>query len=81
MAAVAEQPPAVAAGLAYLTEVGIRYSSSFRDDIRPYRHVLFDGRPGPVEIPVNFAFDDWNHGMTSRMDSRPIFGREPVLSM
>lgn len=67
--------------LAYLAEVGIRYSSSFRDDIRLYRHVLFDGRPGPVEIPVNFAFDDWNHGMTSRLDSRPIFGREPVLSM
>lgn len=67
--------------LAYLTEVGIRYSSSFRDDVRPYRHVLADGRPGPVEIPVNFAFDDWNHGMTSRVDSRSIFGREQVLSL
>jgi peptidoglycan/xylan/chitin deacetylase (PgdA/CDA1 family) len=67
--------------LAYLSAVGIRYSSSFRDDVRPYRHVLADGRPGPVEIPVNFAYDDWNFGMTARLDSRPIFGREAVLNL
>lgn len=65
--------------LAYLTDRGLRYSSSFRDDIRPYRHRLADGRPGPVEIPVNYAFDDWNFGMTSRVDSRPIFGRDAIL--
>ncbi|MFD1880595.1 polysaccharide deacetylase family protein [Paracoccus pacificus] len=68
-----------AALLAYLQEQGLRYSSSFRDDIRPYRHRLPDGRPGPVEIPVNYAFDDWNFGMTSRVDPRPIFGRDAIL--
>jgi len=67
--------------LTYLAEAGVRYSSSFRDDVRPYRHVLADGRPGPVEIPVNYAFDDWNFGMTSRVDPRPIFGRDPILSL
>lgn len=65
--------------LAYLSDRGIRYSSSFRDDIRPYRHQLADGRPGPIEIPVNYAFDDWNFGMTSRLDSRSIFGRDAIL--
>lgn len=67
--------------LAYLTESGIRYSSSFRDDVRPYRHRLAGGAPGPVEIPVNYAFDDWNLGMTSRADPRPIFGRDAVLPL
>lgn len=67
--------------LAYLADSGFAYSSSFRDDVRPYRHRLQDGRPGPIEIPVNFAFDDWNFGMTSRVDPRPIFGREAVLNL
>lgn len=67
--------------LAYLAKSGIRYSSSFRDDILPYRHAAFEGQVGPVEIPVNFAFDDWNFGMTSRTSSRPIFGRDAVLQM
>ena len=66
--------------LQYLAQSGIRYSSSFRDDIRHYRHVLPSG-PGPVEIPVNYAFDDWNFGMTSRVDPRPIFGRDAVLPL
>lgn len=65
--------------LAHLTARGLRYSSSFRDDIRPYRHLLADGRPGPVEIPVNYAFDDWNFGMTARTSPRSIFGRDMIL--
>ena len=66
--------------LALLRDRGIRYSSSWRDDIRPYRHVLPDG-PGPLEIPVNYSFDDWNYGITHRMSSRALFGREEVLSI
>lgn len=66
--------------LALLRDRGIRYSSSWRDDIRPYRHVLPDG-PGPLEIPVNYSFDDWNFGITHRMSSRALFGREEVLSI
>lgn len=67
--------------LAHLQQSGIRYSSSFRDDVRPYRHRLADGQGGPVEIPVNFAFDDWNFGMSSRTSPRPLFGRDAVLSL
>jgi peptidoglycan/xylan/chitin deacetylase (PgdA/CDA1 family) len=67
--------------LAYLAKSGMRYSSSFRDDILPYRHAGGADHAGLVEIPVNFAFDDWNFGMTSRTSSRPIFGRDAVLQM
>lgn len=67
--------------LAYLARSGIRYSSSFRDDILPYRHTASGEQRGPVEIPVNFAFDDWNFGMSSRTSPRPIFGRDAVLSL
>lgn len=59
---------------------GIRYSSSFRDDIRPYRHLLPSG-PGPIEIPVNYSFDDWSYGLTHRTSPRAMFGREAVLSI
>jgi len=66
--------------LKMLRERGIRYSSSWRDDIRPYRHLLPDG-PGPIEIPVNYSLDDWNFGITHRMSPRALFGREAVLSI
>lgn len=59
---------------------GIRYSSSFRDDIRPYRHVLASGA-GPVEIPVNYSFDDWSYGLTHRTSPRAMFGSDHVLSI
>lgn len=67
--------------LAYLSKSGIRYSSSFRDDILPYRHQSAGDLPGLVEIPVNFAFDDWNFGMSSRTSPRPLFGRDAVLPL
>lgn len=66
--------------LELLRDRGIRYSSSWRDDIRPYRHVLPSG-PGPIEIPVNYSFDDWNFGMSHRSSPRALFGREDVLAI
>ena len=66
--------------LQLLRDRGIRYSSSWRDDIRPYRHLLPDG-PGPIEIPVNYSFDDWNYGITHRLSPRSLFGREEVLAI
>ncbi|CAH1687229.1 Chitooligosaccharide deacetylase [Hyphomicrobiales bacterium] len=66
--------------LQLLVDRGIRYSSSWRDDIRPYRHVL-PGGPGPVEIPVNYSFDDWSYGLTHRSSPRALFGREAVLAI
>jgi len=67
--------------LKHLRDRGILYSSSWRDDIRPYRHVLRDGTPGPVELPINMSFDDWLYGLTSRFGVRPMFPKEHVLSI
>jgi peptidoglycan/xylan/chitin deacetylase (PgdA/CDA1 family) len=66
---------------ASLVRRGIVYSSSFRDDVRPYRHVLADGAPGTIELPVTASYDDWLLGLTNRFSPRPIFPREHVLSI
>jgi peptidoglycan/xylan/chitin deacetylase (PgdA/CDA1 family) len=66
---------------AALVERGIVYTSSFRDDVRPYRHILADGRPGPIELPVTPSYDDWMHGLSARFSPRPIFPREHVFSL
>ncbi len=62
--------------LKLMKEKGLRYSSSWRDDILPYRHVT-GGEGGIVEIPVNFSYDDWLYGMSPR----PLSDREAVLSI
>jgi peptidoglycan/xylan/chitin deacetylase (PgdA/CDA1 family) len=67
--------------LGVLRDRGILYSSSFRDDIRPYRHRLRDGSAGPVELPVNMSFDDWLYGLSQRFSPRPMFPKEHVLSI
>ena len=67
--------------LKHLRDRGILYSSSWRDDIRPYRHRLRDGSDGPVELPINMSFDDWLYGLTSRFAVRPMFPKEHVLSI
>jgi peptidoglycan/xylan/chitin deacetylase (PgdA/CDA1 family) len=64
-----------------LVRQGIVYTSSFRDDVRPYRHRLADGKPGTIEIPVTASYDDWMHGLSARFSPRSIFPREHVLSM
>ena len=64
-----------------LVQRGIVYTSSFRDDVRPYRHVLRDGTPGAIELPVTASYDDWMHGLSARFSPRPIFPKEHVLSI
>lgn len=67
--------------LGHLSDRRILYSSSWRDDIRPYRHRLRDGSRGPLELPVNMSFDDWLYGMSNRFSPRPMFPKEHVLSI
>lgn len=67
--------------LKHLRTRGILYSTSWRDDIRPYRHKLRDGSAGPVELPVNLSFDDWLYGLSQRFSPRPMFPKEHVLSI
>lgn len=70
-----------AEGLAMLRDRGITYSSSFRDDIRPYRHVMADGSAGCIELPVNFAFDDFGYNVSHSRYPRTLSTREHVLSI
>ena len=67
--------------LKHLRDRGVLYSSSWRDDIRPYRHRLRDGTEGPIELPINMSFDDWMYGLTNRFSPRPMFPKEHVLSI
>lgn len=60
---------------------GFLYSSSWRDDVRPYRQVLADGTSGVIELPATMTFDDWMYGLTHRFSPRPMFPREHVLSI
>lgn len=69
---------ALKAGLA---RRGMTYSSSFRDDVRPYRHVLADGSAGTVELPVSANFDDWMLGLTARFSPRSVMAPRDVLGM
>ncbi len=64
-----------------LKKRGLVYSSSWRDDVRPYRHVLADGAPGLIELPVTMTYDDWLFGLSHRYSPRPMFPREHVLSI
>jgi len=66
---------------ASLVKRGFLYSSSWRDDVRPYRQVLADGSPGVIELPVTASYDDWTHGLSARFSPRPLLTREQVLSL
>ena len=66
--------------LSYLAKNGIEYSSSWRDDIFPYRHDIADCENAPIELPANYFFDDWMHGMI-KGSGRNLVAREQVLSM
>jgi peptidoglycan/xylan/chitin deacetylase (PgdA/CDA1 family) len=67
--------------LRLLRDSGFLYSSSLRDDIRPYRNLPSDKRPGTIELPVSPSFDDWQFGLTHRQSPRSMFGREHVMSI
>jgi peptidoglycan/xylan/chitin deacetylase (PgdA/CDA1 family) len=67
--------------LRLLTERGFLYNSCFKDDFVPYRHLLADGAPGPVEVPEQPTLDDWAYGSSSLSAPRPLFPKEAVLSI
>jgi peptidoglycan/xylan/chitin deacetylase (PgdA/CDA1 family) len=67
--------------LRLIRDKGFVYSSSLRDDVRPYRNLPSDGIPGTIELPVSPNFDDWQFGLTHRQSPRSLFGREHVMSI
>lgn len=78
------RPPASETNHIVLTELkkrGFLYTSACKDDINPYRHVLRDGSPGPIEIPQQPTLGDWGYGATHIKSPRPLFPREHVLSI
>ena len=67
--------------LQVLTERGFIYNSCFKDDFLPYRHLLANGKPGPIEIPEQPTLDDWAYGRSSLSSPRPLFTKADVLSI
>ncbi|SDB71122.1 polysaccharide deacetylase family protein [Belnapia rosea] len=49
------------------------YDSSLLDHINPYRHIMPDGSPGPIELPWHWSLDDAPHALFSVKSPRPIF--------
>ena len=64
-----------------LADRGFLYDTSLMDDVVPYRHVLADGSPGPVELPWHWSLDDAVYALFSVKSPRPIFTSEHMLEI
>ena len=60
---------------------GFLYDTSMMDDVFPYRHVLADGSPGPIELPWHWSMDDAVFALFSIKNPRSIFTNEHILSV
>jgi peptidoglycan/xylan/chitin deacetylase (PgdA/CDA1 family) len=67
--------------MSLLTRYGFAYDSSMMDHINPYRHVLSDGKKGPVELPVSWSLDDAPFMMFSARTPRTIVSPDHLLSL
>lgn len=63
-----------------LHEQGIIYDSSLMSDIEPYRHVLPDGTPGPVELPMHWLADDAPYMMFSGQTPRTMLTNDAIFA-
>lgn len=64
-----------------LADRGFLYNSNMLDDVYPYRHVLPDGRQGPIELPTHWSLGDANYGMTSIRHPRTIQTNEHIFTI
>ncbi|WP_420392977.1 polysaccharide deacetylase family protein [Acuticoccus sp.] len=64
-----------------LHEHGFLYDSSLMDAINPYRHVLADGTPGPIELPWHWSIDDAPYSMFSIQTPRTIVDNDAIFSV
>jgi peptidoglycan/xylan/chitin deacetylase (PgdA/CDA1 family) len=64
-----------------LTERGFLYNSNMLDDVFPYRHILADGRAGPVELPTHWSLGDANYALTSIRHPRTIMPNGHILQI
>jgi peptidoglycan/xylan/chitin deacetylase (PgdA/CDA1 family) len=67
--------------LEMLTEGGFLYNSNMLDDVYPYRHVLPDGRRGPVELPTHWSIGDANYTWNSIRHPKVIQTNEHIFTI
>ena len=67
--------------LKMLADRGFLYNTNMQDDVFPYRHVLADGRPGPIELPTHWSLGDANYALTSIRHPRPIMTPEHMFAI
>lgn len=78
------RPPAATSSdntVRLLTDRDFLHCSIMMDDINPYRHVLADGRKGPVEIPVQWNLDDSALCLYSIQMPRTIYTAAQILDL
>jgi peptidoglycan/xylan/chitin deacetylase (PgdA/CDA1 family) len=64
-----------------LAERGYLYNSNMQDDVFPYRHLLPDGSPGPIELPTHWSLGDANYALTSIRHPRSIMTPEHMFAI
>ena len=64
-----------------LADRGFLYNSNMLDDVYPYRHVLPDGKQGPIELPTHWSLGDANYGLTSIRHPRVIQTNEHIFTI
>ena len=78
------RPPAAeitANTLKMLTDRGYLYNTNMLDDVYPYRHVLPDGRKGPVELPTHWSIADAAFMISSIRAYRVIRTNEDIFTL
>jgi peptidoglycan/xylan/chitin deacetylase (PgdA/CDA1 family) len=64
-----------------LQEHGLIYDSSLMTDVVPYRHMMPDGTPGPVELPWHWSTDDAPFMMFAIQAPRPMFTNDHIFQI
>jgi peptidoglycan/xylan/chitin deacetylase (PgdA/CDA1 family) len=64
-----------------LADRGYLYNSNMLDDVYPYRHVLPDGRKGPVELPTHWSLGDANYVWNSIRHPRVIQTSDHIFTV
>ncbi len=78
------RPPAATSSertIELVADRGFLYCSVMLDDVNPNRHVLKDGRPGPVDIPFWWTLDDSMVSLYSLSLPRPIATSQQIYDL
>lgn len=67
--------------ISLLKEYDFLYDSSLMTDVFPYRHVMPDGTPGPIELPWHWSNDDAPFMMFAVQTPRPLFTNDHVFQV